>query len=72
MMRRDQTRITKDKSHGVLESALPRCRSAAGAGVWSLAVLVVARLVTWSWGDSRKRAIVTGIAAAVEVGSGTG
>ena len=71
-MRRDRTRITKDKSHGVLESALPRCRSAAGAGVWSLAFLVVARLVTWSWGDSRKRAIVTGIAAAVEVGSGTG
>lgn len=44
----------------------------AGAGVWSLAFLVVARLVTWSWEDSRKRAIVTGIAAAVEVGSGTG
>jgi len=43
--------ITEDKSQGVLESALralPRGRSAAGAGVWSLAVLDLARLVTWS------------------------
>jgi hypothetical protein len=44
--------ITEDKSHGldgVLESALPRLKSAAGAGVWSLAFLDVARVVTWSW-----------------------
>ena len=50
-------------------SALPRLWSATGAGVWSLAVLVLRRWVTWSCRSGEialrvSKRFVTGIAAA--------